>query len=126
MEDSVLEGFGGGAAPRAKGWRVLVEPGGVGSEVALPGPYLMDAAGKKFGEAHERIGGEGGTEGVPQRGGSEEGPLLEEDGSGLLLEGDEGVGGRVWLGQGEGRHEVELRRGRAFLPSSRGRMQCVI
>ena len=43
VEDGVLEGLGGGLAPWTDGGEVTIEPGGVGGEVALIGPHLMDA-----------------------------------------------------------------------------------
>ena len=98
VEDSMLEGLGGGAAPGAERWQVLVEPGGLGSKIALASPHLMDVAGKKFGEAHECLGGEGGAVSVSWGWGSKGGPLPQEDSCGLILEGDEGVGGRVRFG----------------------------
>ena len=44
VEDSVFEGLGGGAAPRTEGGEFTIEPGGVGCEIALTRPHLMDAA----------------------------------------------------------------------------------
>ena len=40
----MFEGLGGGAAPWTEGGEFTVEPGGVGCEITLTGPHLMDAA----------------------------------------------------------------------------------
>ena len=73
----MFEGLWGGAAPRTEGREFAIEPGGVGCEIALTGPHLMDAASKKLGEAHERVRRQGGREGVTGGRRGQSGPLAE-------------------------------------------------
>jgi len=62
-EDGVLEGLGFFFSTGAGGGGVVV-PGRVCSQVALPRPHLVKAAGREFVEAHERVGLQRGTVGV--------------------------------------------------------------
>ena len=49
VKAGMLKGLSRGAAPRAEGGSVPVEPGRMGREVALAQPHLMEVAGKAFG-----------------------------------------------------------------------------
>jgi len=51
----VRKGLRGLGATRAGGGDIIV-PGGVGAEVALSRPHLVEASCVKLGEAHERVG----------------------------------------------------------------------
>ena len=75
VEDSMLNGFGGRTTGWAEGGQIFVEPGGVSGKVAFAGPHLMDAAGKKLGEAHEGMGRKGGMVRISWWRGSERAPM---------------------------------------------------
>ena len=62
-EDGLLKGLGFLHASGAGGGGVVV-PGLVCSQVALPRPHLVKAAGREFVETHERVGLQRGTVGV--------------------------------------------------------------
>jgi len=77
-EDGVREGLWSSLAPWA-GWvRVLVEPRGVGGQVALCRSHLMDSAGHKLRQPHKGVWGEGGGVFVVRGGGIVGAPVLDE------------------------------------------------
>jgi len=66
VENGMREGLGGFFASGAGRWGIIV-PGGVGAEVALPRPYLLEATRVELVKAHERVGFQPGPGGVPGR-----------------------------------------------------------
>ena len=68
-EDSVAEGFLLLATNGADFRRIQTEPGGVGREVALLCPHLMNTASHEFAKAHEGMGGEVEGKAIVRRGG---------------------------------------------------------
>ena len=76
----MFEGLGGSPAPGTEGREIAIEPGGVGGQVALSRPHLMNAPCEELGEPHKGVGGKGGREGVPCRRGGHGEPVAEEDG----------------------------------------------
>ena len=102
----MFEGLRGGAAHRTEGGEFAVEPGGVGSEVALTRSHLMDAARKELGEAHERVVSQGWGEGIAWGRRGKSGPLAEQDGSRLFFHRRVRVAGRVRGRYGQGGDQV--------------------
>lgn len=102
MKDSVFEGFGGEPTPRTERGELLVEPSGVGGEVASSGSYLMDTQGYEVAETDEGMWGRGGNEPVSQGRPNQGRPVAEEDGSGFFLQSSGGVGGGVGSGNFQG------------------------
>jgi len=71
----VLKGFSRGAASEAEGGSVSIKPGGMGCEVALTGPHLVEAPGHELGEAHKGVWCERGGVRIAWGGRSERAPL---------------------------------------------------
>jgi len=51
----VLKVFSRSAAPRADGGGISIKPGGMGREVALTRPHLMEATGHELREPHKGV-----------------------------------------------------------------------
>src|SRR5205807_6507889 len=63
-----------------------IRPGGMGGEVTLLGPHLVDTASHKFPEAHEGVGGQPEGERIIVWWGGEALPLLEQQAAGRSLQ----------------------------------------
>ena len=63
-----------------------IRPGGMGGEVTLLGPHLVDTASHKFPETHEGVGGQPEGERIIVRRGGEAFPVLEQHAAGTSLQ----------------------------------------